>query len=179
MTVPRSRLLADAATVRTLLAGIAAGLAEDLDPSEDVLMVGIHGKGVVVAEHLSRMLGRIREREIPTGTLDVGMHRDDLDRKPVPLLQPMSLPATIADRTVILVDDVIHTGRTVRAALDALHDFGRPARVLLAVLVDRGHRSLPIAPDHAGKRVEVGEDERIRIATLDGGEGFEARIDHR
>ncbi len=172
-----SRLLAGSAAVAAALERIAREVLDDLPPGEEVLVVGVHGKGVIVSDGLSRSLESQGGRRFPRGTLDVGMHRDDLDRNPAPRLQPMSLPSSIEDRTVLLVDDVIHSGRTVRAALDALHDYGRPRRVLLAVLMDRGGRRLPIRPDYTGETVAVEEGQRIRIQNLEEGEGLEAYLD--
>ncbi len=156
---------------------MAREIAGDLPGPEDVLVVGIHHQGVRIGAQLQRALETIWGAEIAGGTLDIGLHRDDLDQKPVPRLRPTMLPLTIRDQTVILVDDVIHTGRTIRAALDSLHDFGRPRRVLLAALFDRGQRCLPIAPDYVGRQIDLKGEERIRVVALENPGCFEARID--
>ncbi len=170
------KLLVNAATTHTDLHRIARKIAEDLPGPDGVLTVGIYGKGVRVAAYLNRLLSAIWRTEILGGTLDVGMHRDDLDQNPIPRLQPTSLPATIKDKTVILVDDVIHSGRTIRAALDSLHDFGRPHRVLLVALIDRGQRRLPITPDYIGRTVDIASGERVHVTSLENANGFEVHI---
>lgn len=171
-----SKLLVDTNSVCADLQSMAQEIAKDLPGPEGVLIVGVHGKGVRVAAHLNRLLNAAWRVKIPGGTLDVGMHRDDLDRKPVPRLQPTALPGEIQDKTILLVDDVIHSGRTIRAALDSLHDFGRPRRVLLATLIDRGQRCLPIQPDYVGRTVNVPGGAQVLVAPLENAEGFEVRI---
>jgi pyrimidine operon attenuation protein/uracil phosphoribosyltransferase len=139
------------------------------DPAQ-VVLVGVQRGGVLVARRLVASLERIWGRTVPLGTLDVTFHRDDLDQKTVPTIHPTVIPGDINDKTVILVDDVFFTGRTTRAALDALHDYGRPRAVQLAVLVDRGHRELPIKPDFVGKNVPTSLSQRIDVQlTEDGG----------
>lgn len=172
-----SKLLANAESVGADLQRIAQEIARDLPGPEGVLIVGVHGKGVQVAAHLNRLLNAVWRAKIPGGALDVGMHRDDLDQKPVPRLQPTALPAAIQDKTILLVDDVIHSGRTIRAALDSLHDFGRPRRVLLIALIDRGQRCLPIQPDYVGRTVRIDGKAQVLVAPLDeNAESFEVRI---
>lgn len=171
-----SKLLADADAVCADLQRVAQEIAKDLSGPEGVLIVGVHGKGVRVASHLNRLLDAVWRAKIPGGALDVGMHRDDLDRKPVPRLQPTSLPAAIQDKTILLVDDVIQSGRTIRAALDSLHDFGRPRRVLLVALIDRGQRCLPIQPDYVGRTVNIDGGAQVLVAPLKNAAGFEVRI---
>ena len=141
-------------------------------PGSLPVLVGIHTRGVPLASRISTVISGISGSGIPMGELDIGLHRDDLARRPTAPLAGTRLPVDITDRTVVLVDDVLYTGRTVRAALDALNDFGRPAVVRLAVLVDRGHRQLPIRPDHVGKNLPTSLMERIfvRLTEVDGGE---------
>ena len=177
MIVASDRVLVDAPSIQADLARLAQEIAEDLSGPENVLVVGIHHQGVRIGAHLQRLLENIWGTEISGGTLDIGLHRDDLDSKPVPRLRPTMLPLTIRDQTVILVDDVIHTGRTIRAALDSLHDFGRPRRVLLVALFDRGQRCLPIAPDYIGRKIDLKGDERVQVVALENPGCFEARID--
>ena len=136
------------------------------------VLVGIHTRGVPLARRIASAITSFGGSRVPVGTLDIGLHRDDLARRPTAPLAATRLPVDITDRTVVLVDDVLYTGRTVRAALDALNDFGRPALVRLAVLVDRGHRQLPIRPDHVGKNLPTSPMERVsvRLSEVDGGE---------
>ena len=135
------------------------------------VLVGIHTRGVPLAHRIASAIADFGGYP-PVGALDIGLHRDDLARRPTASLAATRLPVDITDRTVVLVDDVLYTGRTVRAALDALNDFGRPAVVRLAVLVDRGHRQLPIRPDHVGKNLPTSSAERVsvRLGEVDGGE---------
>lgn len=174
MRTLEKRLLANRASVASDLNHIAQKIANQMPHPGELLLLGIHGKGVWVAEHLSRLLETIWKAPVPIGTLDVGMHRDDLGLHPLPHLQPTHLPSSITGKTIILVDDVIQSGRTIRAALDSLHDFGRPDRVLLAVLIDRGWRRLPIDPDYIGRKIEIEKGERIELAAMK--DGFELHI---
>ncbi len=177
MTSPEQRLLADSDSILADLERLAEEISKDIENPEDALIVGIHGKGVWIADALRTFLGQRFQTEIESGSIDVGMHRDDLDEHPLPNLQPTNLPATIKGKTILLVDDVIHSGRTIRAALDSLHDFGRPDRVLLAVLIDRGHRRLPITPNFVGRTVDVQAGERILVSALNDSKGFEVHIE--
>ncbi len=135
------------------------------------VLVGIHTRGVPLARRLSLAITGLGGSQVPVGALDICLHRDDLARRPTMPLAATRLPVDITDREVVLVDDVLYTGRTVRAALDALNDFGRPAVVRLAVLVDRGHRQLPIRADHVGKNLPTSSAERVsvRLAETDSG----------
>lgn len=159
------------ADVRRSLARISH---EIIEKSGDVLpvLVGIHTRGVPLARRVAAVIEEVRGARLPVGALDIGLHRDDLSSRPTAPLAGTRLPVDITDRTVVLVDDVLYTGRTVRAALDALNDFGRPAAVRLAVLVDRGHRQLPIRPDHVGRNLPTSLAERVsvKLAEIDGGE---------
>ncbi|MDA7645205.1 bifunctional pyr operon transcriptional regulator/uracil phosphoribosyltransferase PyrR [bacterium] len=176
MTTPETRLLADSDSIHSDLVRIASEITQQVLDPENLLVVGIHGKGVWIAEYLNQLLNKKWETEVPSGTLDVGMHRDDLDQNPLPNLQPTQLPSSIKGKTIILVDDVIYSGRTIRAALDSLHDFGRPEQVLLAVLIDRGDRRLPITPNFTGRTVNIDQEERIQVSALDDLKGFEVYI---
>ena len=147
---------------------------EVIEGAQGVLpvLVGIHTRGVPLAGRVADAIRGFGGSQVPVGALDIGLHRDDLARRPTAPLAATRLPVDITDRTVVLVDDVLYTGRTVRAALDALNDFGRPAVVRLAVLVDRGHRQLPIRPDHVGRNLPTSTIERVsvRLSEVDGGE---------
>jgi pyrimidine operon attenuation protein/uracil phosphoribosyltransferase len=145
------------------LTRIAHEIVERNENSADVALVGVQRGGVYLAERLAGLLQKIWGRPVPVGRLDVGMHRDDLASKAVPHMHPTVIPFDVAGKTVILVDDVLFSGRTTRAALDALNDFGRPHRIELAVLVDRGHRELPIKADFVGKNVPTAVGERVKV----------------
>jgi len=142
---------------------MAHEIAERNIPGRDLVIVGIQRGGVNVARRLSPLLNSILGISVPLGTLDVTMHRDDLDWHRVPEIRPTDIPFALEGRTAVLVDDVLFHGRTVRAALDALHAFGRPGRVQLAVLIDRGHRELPIHADFIGKSIETTLAERVFV----------------
>jgi len=129
----------------------------------NLVLVGIHSRGVPLAEAIAGAIATFEGVAVPVGELDIGLYRDDLSRRPTTRLGRTLIPVDLAGQDVVLVDDVLYTGRTVRAALDALVDLGRPATVELAVLVDRGHRQLPIRPDYVGKNLPTSEDERVRV----------------
>ena len=159
--------------VRRSLRRIAHELVEQSEGAEQLVLVGIHTRGLPLAERIAEAIESIESIEVPVGAVDIGLHRDDLAERPTTSLHGTQLPVDISGRTVVLVDDVLYTGRTVRAALDALNAFGRPAIVRLAVLVDRGHRQLPIRPDHVGKNLPTSSIERVsvRLDGVDGDEG--------
>ena len=138
-----------------------------------LMLMGIHTRGVPLAVRIAEAMGEIEAGEIPVGTLDIGLHRDDLDARPTPELHSTDLPVDLAGMTVVLIDDVLYTGRTIRAALDALTDLGRPSAVQLAVLADRGHRQLPIRADYVGKNLPTSKHERVtvQLEEIDGVEG--------
>jgi pyrimidine operon attenuation protein/uracil phosphoribosyltransferase len=136
----------------------------------DLAVVGIRRGGVHLAERLRREIAAVTGREPPVGTLDIALYRDDLsERAPAPVVGPTEIPFPVTGKTIALVDDVLYTGRTVRAALDELVDFGRPRRVLLAVLVDRGGRELPIAADVVGLSMAVPEAEQVEVRLAESG----------
>jgi pyrimidine operon attenuation protein/uracil phosphoribosyltransferase len=159
--------------LRRTLRRIAHEIAEKNPEPDSLAIVGIHTRGAVIAQRLHALLGEMTESELPIGDLDIAFYRDDLDAK-APASQPVvhssHVDFDLANRTVVLVDDVLFTGRTVRAAIDALFDYGRPSRVQLAVLCDRGHRELPIRPDYVGKNLPTARGERVnvRLEEVDG-----------
>lgn len=153
----------NAPAIQRALTRIAHEIAERNETSADVVVVGIQRGGVPLAERLSALLAGIWGQPLPTGRLDVSMHRDDLDRRVAPNVQPTVIPFDVTGKTVVLVDDVLFSGRTIRAAMDALNDFGRPRRIQLAVLIDRGHRELPIKADFVGKNVPTSLTESVRV----------------
>jgi pyrimidine operon attenuation protein / uracil phosphoribosyltransferase len=162
----------DQATVQRALARMAREIVERAAGTDGLVLVGIHRRGVHLAEWLAREIREVDGASVPTGSLDITLYRDDLMAiGPRPVVGPTSLPEPgIDDRTVVIVDDVLYTGRTVRAALDELADFGRPRRILLCVLVDRGSRELPIHADIVGRHLEVLPGERVEVLVpeLDG-----------
>jgi pyrimidine operon attenuation protein/uracil phosphoribosyltransferase len=163
----RSRVL-DADDVRRALTRIAHEIAERNRGLQQVVLVGLQRGGVWLAERLADALAVIEpSAHVPVGRLDVSLHRDDIGLRPVTPGAASDIPVQLDDAVVVLVDDVLFTGRTVRAALDALNDYGRPRSVQLAVLVDRGHRELPIRPDFVGKNLPTRGDEEVQV-TPDG-----------
>lgn len=160
--------------MRRAITRIAHEIAERNEGVRNVVLVGIRRRGVPLANRIAAALTDFEGERVPIGTLDITLYRDDLRlRGPTPVVRSTNIPTDITGRTVVLVDDVLYTGRTVRAALDALNDLGRPARIQLAVLVDRGHRELPIRADFIGKNVPTSGDERIetRLCEVDGDDG--------
>jgi pyrimidine operon attenuation protein/uracil phosphoribosyltransferase len=142
---------------------MAHEIAEHNPDSSTVVLAGVQKGGIHLAARLGSILEGIWGHPVPVGAIDVSMHRDDLDRQPAPTIQPTEIPFDLNGKTVVLVDDVLFSGRTARAALDALNDFGRPHCVQLAVLVDRGHRQLPIMANFIGKEVVTALPERISL----------------
>jgi pyrimidine operon attenuation protein/uracil phosphoribosyltransferase len=154
----------DAAQLDATLARMAEEIAGRLAQDEPVAVLGIRSRGLPLAERLAARLVPALQRAVPMGALDITLYRDDLTEKAgAPIVRPTEIPFTLKERTVVLVDDVLYTGRTIRAALDALLDHGRPRKVLLAVLVDRGGRELPIQPDYVGINVSVAANERVDV----------------
>ena len=164
-------ILLNAPAIQRALTRVAHEIAERNDNSAEVVLVGVQRGGVPLAQRLSGILSGIWGHPVPAGSLDVSMHRDDLDQRAAPQVHPTQIPFDVTGRTVVLVDDVLFNGRTVRAAMDALNDFGRPKQIQLAVLIDRGHRELPIKADFVGKNVPTAPNEKIHVRLKeDGGE---------
>ncbi len=154
----------DAAAIERALARMAHEVVERNPQSEQLAFVGLRTHGAPLARRLADKVGAILQREISTGELDITMHRDDLDlRETPPVVGPSDIPFDVNGKTIILVDDVLFTGRSIRAAMDELSDFGRPQRIQLAVLVDRGHRELPIRADYVGKNLPTALTERVTV----------------
>ena len=170
MSAPRStaattRTVLDAADIRRALTRIAHEILERNRGADDVVVLGIPTRGVALARRVAAAMGRVEDRDIPSGSLDVTLYRDDLRLRPARALEPTDIPTGGVDGSaVVLVDDVLFSGRTIRAALDALGDIGRPRAVQLAVLVDRGHRELPIRADFVGKNLPTSLVERVRVS---------------
>lgn len=160
----------DADDLRRAHTRIAHEIVERNHGAQRVVLVGLYTRGVAIARRLAEAIESFESVEIPVGALDVTFFRDDISLRSVQPAGPTDVPVDVAGRVVVLVDDVLFTGRTARAALDALTDLGRPEAVQLAVLVDRGHRELPIRADYVGKNLptKVAEDVRVRLAEVDG-----------
>jgi pyrimidine operon attenuation protein/uracil phosphoribosyltransferase len=158
-----STQILNASDMQRALTRIAHEIAQRRETHKDLVLVGIQRGGVLLAQRLSRVLEQIWGHAVLTGSLDITMHRDDLDQRIAPDVHPTVIPFDITGKTVIVVDDVLFSGRTIRAAMDALNDFGRPKRIQLAVLVDRGHRELPIKADFVGKDLPTSPVESVIV----------------
>ena len=153
----------DEAALDRALTRIAHEILERNGGTGDLTVVGLRTRGITLAQRLVAKIARIDGATLPVGTLDITLYRDDLDVRGVPVIRGTDIPFPIKDRVVILVDDVLFTGRTIRAALDALIDLGRPRSIQLAILVDRGHRELPIRPDYVGKNLPTSRRESVAV----------------
>jgi pyrimidine operon attenuation protein/uracil phosphoribosyltransferase len=156
----------DADRIGRTLTRIAHEILERNKGVDELALVGVRTRGVPIARRIARSLKEISGQEIPTGALDITLYRDDLMRQqvgPQPLVRRTEIPFSIDNRKILLVDDVLYTGRTTRAALDALIDFGRPKNIQLIVLVDRGHRELPIKADYVGKNLPTSPEESVQV----------------
>ena len=159
-----ARKLLGADDVRRAIARIAHEIVERNRGVEQLVLVGLRTRGVPLAQRLRQRIQELEGVEAPLGELDVTLYRDDFHRQQAPrAVGPTEIPVDLTDRVVVLVDDVLYTGRTVRAALDALIDHGRPRAIQLMCLIDRGHRELPIRPDYVGKNVPTGSDEKVSV----------------
>jgi pyrimidine operon attenuation protein / uracil phosphoribosyltransferase len=161
--MPDSIVILNAQAIQRALTRIAHEIAERNEPSGEVVLIGIPEGGVPLAQRLSVILAEIWGHAVPVGTLDVSMHRDDLGHRAAPTVHPTVVPFDVTGKTVVIVDDVLFSGRTIRAAMDALNDFGRPRRIQLAVLVDRGHRELPVKADFVGKNAPTALTEKVHV----------------
>ena len=168
-----NKVVLDRDDLRRTLVRIAHEIIEKNPGGDGLAVVGIHTRGAVLANRLHTLVGELSGSEVPLGDIDISFYRDDFDgREPgdAPVVHASHLDFDLEARTIVLVDDVLFTGRTARAAIEALFDYGRPGRVQLAVLVDRGHRELPIRPDYVGKNLPTSSEERVyvRIEETDG-----------
>jgi pyrimidine operon attenuation protein/uracil phosphoribosyltransferase len=157
-------LLMDAETIRRALRRMAHEIVERNPDLAQVVLAGIPSRGNEIARRIAETIFELKHVEVALGVIDVAMHRDDIGtRAELPAVRASQLPLPLEGKTVIIVDDVLFTGRTVRAAMDAITSFGRPAKIQLAVLIDRGHRELPIRADYVGKNFPTAEEERVRL----------------
>jgi pyrimidine operon attenuation protein/uracil phosphoribosyltransferase len=171
---PTAAVLLDEDAMRRTLSRIAHEIIERNEDLDAVALVGIHTRGVPIAQRIRRLVEERSGEELALGQLDITFHRDDVHvragqapRRPQPLVRDTKLDFELEGRTVILVDDVLYTGRTIRAAIDALFEYGRPDRVQLAVLADRGHRELPIRPDYVGKNLPTTHGQRVQVELVE------------
>jgi pyrimidine operon attenuation protein/uracil phosphoribosyltransferase len=171
----KSILVMDAAAIQRALRRVAHEIIERNPDLNQIILAGIPSRGNEIARRIAETISTIEKAPIAVGTIDVAMHRDDVGtRTELPVVRASDLPLPLETKTVIIVDDVLFTGRTVRAAMDAITSFGRPARIQLAVLIDRGHRELPIRADYVGKNLPTAPDEKVRLRL--GEEGSEEGV---
>lgn len=166
-----ARVVLDGDDIARAITRIAHEVVEKAKGTDGLVLLGVPTRGTTLARRIASAISGFEGVDIPCGSLDITLYRDDLRMRPARALEPTSIPADGIDgRTVVLVDDVLYSGRTIRAALDALNDVGRPAAVRLAVLVDRGHRELPIRPDYVGKNLPTAAEETVsvRLSEVDG-----------
>ena len=158
------KILMSADDIRRAIVRIAHEVVEQNQGCKDLIIVGMRTRGVPLAQRLAGAIGEFEREEIAVGALDIGLYRDDLPARGTEVeIKPSRLPADIVNKRVVLVDDVLYTGRSIRAALDALIDYGRPQCIQLAVLVDRGHRELPIRPDYVGKNIPTARQDEVVV----------------
>lgn len=177
--MPETTVILNGPAIQRALTRVAHEIAERNENSQEVVLAGIQRGGVPLAERLGQLLSGIWEHAVPVGKLDVSLHRDDLDQRVAPRLHPTVIPFDVTGKTVVLVDDVLFSGRTIRAAMDALNDFGRPRQIQLAVLVDRGHRELPIRADFVGKNLPTAQNEIVHVKLVELGKGDEVVLEKK
>jgi pyrimidine operon attenuation protein/uracil phosphoribosyltransferase len=159
----RQKQLLGADDIRRAIARLAHEIVERNGGVQSLVLVGLRTRGIPLAHRLQERITEFEGAPVPTGELDVTLYRDDVHRRAPRALSPTTIPVPIEDKTVVLVDDVLYTGRTIRAALDALIDLGRPRAIQLVCLIDRGHRELPIRPDYVGKNVPTSRHEKVAV----------------
>jgi pyrimidine operon attenuation protein / uracil phosphoribosyltransferase len=161
-TREKAQLMSSSEIERTLVR-LVHEIIEKNDGAKDLALVGIRSRGVFLAQRIAKMIERIEKTPVPVGTLDITAYRDDLSPLAKPVIQKTEIGFSVTGKKILLVDDILYTGRTTRAAMDALFRHGRPRQVQLCVLIDRGHRELPIEAGYVGRKVQTAEDERIKL----------------
>jgi len=175
MSIKEKALILDKSGIDRALTRVAHEILEKNKGARDLVLVGIQRGGVHIARRLSARIREIEKVDVPVGSLDITMYRDDLDtRKSQPVPQATDITFDIKEKAIVLVDDVIFTGRTIRAALNSIMDYGRPRRIQLAVLVDRGHRELPIRADFVGKNLPTSAREKVEVSLAE--DGLEEKV---
>jgi pyrimidine operon attenuation protein / uracil phosphoribosyltransferase len=167
---PQTTVVLDRDDMRRTLVRIAHEIVEK-NPDGAVALVGIHRRGAHLARRVHALTSELLESPVPLGSVDIAFYRDDLGHSPaLPVVHATELDFPVDGRTIVIVDDVLYTGRTVRAAIDVVFDYGRPAKIQLAAMVDRGHRELPIRPDYVGKNIPTSQEQRVnvRVEEIDG-----------
>ena len=164
------RNILSAEQIKRALTRIAHEILERNGGTQHLALIGMHTRGVPLAQRLAKWIKKFEGKDVDTGSLDIGLYRDDLSDITKPDMRPTYIPMDIRGQRVVLVDDVLYTGRSIRAAMDALNDFGRPKEIQLATLMDRGHRELPIRADYVGKNVptSLNEEIKVRLTEVDG-----------
>ncbi len=166
-----NKLIMDSLGINRALSRITHEIIERNRGAQDLVLIGIRSGGVDLANHLARKIKELEGIDLAIGELDITLYRDDLSsKKEQPILRKTVIPFDVTDKKIILVDDVLYTGRTIRAALDGIMDLGRPKEIQLAVMIDRGHRELPIRPDYVGKNLPTSRNEVVKVTLDKGGE---------
>ena len=164
------KLIQSSSQIKRALTRISHEILERNGVANDVVLVGMHSRGVPLSKRMNSIIENVENRSDEVGALDIGLYRDDIAEKGVLTVRPTDIPTDINGKKIVIVDDVLYTGRSIRAAMDALNDLGRPNQIQLAVLIDRGHRELPIRADYVGKNVPTSreEDVEVRLVEIDG-----------
>ena len=164
------KLIQSSSQMKRALTRISHEILERNGGANDVVLVGMHSRGVPLSKRMNSIIENVENRSVEVGALDIGLYRDDIAEKGVLTVRPTDIPTDINGKKIVIVDDVLYTGRSIRAAMDALNDLGRPNQIQLAVLIDRGHRELPIRADYVGKNVPTSreEDVEVRLEEIDG-----------
>ena len=164
------KVILHAEDLRRALTRIAHEIVERNRGTEGLLFVGLHSRGVPIAQRLAQTIKEVEGAQIPVGALDISLYRDDISKGAKPVVRRTDIPSDVTDKNIVLIDDVLFTGRSIRAAMDAIMDMGRPRSIQLAVLIDRGHRELPIRPDYVGRNLPTGRTEAVavRLKEMDG-----------
>ena len=164
------KLIQSSSQMKRALTRISHEILERNGGANGVVLVGMHSRGVPLSKRMNSIIENVENRSVEVGALDIGLYRDDIAEKGVLTVRPTDIPTDINGKKIVIVDDVLYTGRSIRAAMDALNDLGRPNQIQLAVLIDRGHRELPIRADYVGKNVPTSreEDVEVRLVEIDG-----------